>query len=112
MRRKFPQDYKYKFDTAKCNSDPKCKGNECQCECNLKIKKENKNIWNPNSCTSKIGAHLKSIGDDSKTISDEIKDVINAIPIDSDNKKVRYKMSCSVLHTVSLVIIFHLFHQK
>ena len=56
-------------------------------------------------CTSEIGAYLKSIDDDSKIICDEIIDVIIAIPINSDNKKLRYKMSCCVLHTVLLVII-------
>ena len=55
-----------------------------------------KYIWNPNTCTSEIVVYLKSIDDDSKIICDEIIDVINTIPINSDNKNVKYKMSFCV----------------
>ena len=68
---------------------------------------------NPSSRICKNGKCLKSIVDDSKTVYDEIiyvmdiasTNITSTVSINSDDKKVRYKIDCYILHTTLLVII-------
>ena len=59
-------DCNYKFGTSKCSSNQKWNNDKCQCEC--KNPKEHnvweKNyIWNPATCSCKIGKYLGGIID-------------------------------------------------
>ena len=84
--------------------------------------KENGNkSWNPSICTCENTMYLKSIVDSSVIVCDEIisiKDTVSrnaantistnvtsTMLIKSDDKKVRYKMGCYVLHSFLLVAI-------
>ena len=61
--------------------------------------------------------YLKIIGDDSKIVCDKItyaKDIVSTkmtntiatdVSINSDDKRVRYKIDCYILHTVLLAMI-------
>ena len=70
-------------------------------------------IWNPATCICESGKYLQSIIDNSLIMCDEITNavhsesanVISAVSINSDDKKVRCKVDCYILHAVLLVII-------
>ena len=55
--------------------------------------------WNPNTLFCENGKHVKSVADDSKVVCHEI------ASINSDGKRVRYKMDCHILHRALLVNI-------
>ena len=114
-------EFKCKFDSITYNSNQKCNNKACQCKCKSYRKCLKDYSWNPSTCICEISRYLKSIVDESVIVCDEIinvtdsasKIVTNTIPtsvtsiasINSDDKKVRYKMDYYILYTVSLVII-------
>ena len=54
-------DYKYKFDSTKCNSNQKWNNKTCQYECkNYRTCKKDYN-WNPSTYISENSIYLKSI---------------------------------------------------
>ena len=73
--------------------------------------------WNPSTCICENDKYLKSIADTSVRTCDEIISVMNfvstnktnaivtSVSIYPDDKKVRYKIDCCILHTVLLMII-------
>ena len=77
--------------------------------------------WNPSTCICENSRNLKSIDGDLVIVCDEIMNVTNivstnvtnrvptnvtsAVSINSDDKKVRCKMDCYILHTLSLVTV-------
>ena len=73
--------------------------------------------WNPSPCICENSRYLKSITDTSVIVCDEIISVMdivstkitNKLPtnesINFDDKKVRYKIDCYILHTILLVTI-------
>ena len=74
--------------------------------------------WSPSTCVCENGKYIKSIADTLVIAYDEViyvmdtvlTDVANTIwandtSINSDDKKVRYKLDYYILHTVLLVII-------
>ena len=77
--------------------------------------------WNPSTCICENGKNLKRIADTSLIACDEViyaMDIVstNVTSIisanvtitmlkNSDDKKVRYKIDCYILHTVLLVIM-------
>ena len=87
-----------------------------QCECKNICMCKKDYSWNSSICICKKGKHLKIIGDNSKIACDEIIYVINIVStkmtntiatnvsINSDDKKVRYKIDYYILQTVLLVI--------
>ena len=82
----------------------------CQCECKKVQKKQN--CCNPSKCICENGKYFKSIVDESIIMCNEIisvrnstANVTNALPVNSDDKKVRCKMDYHILQTVLLVHI-------
>ena len=69
--------------------------------------------WNPSIFICENNKYLKSIVNDSVIVCDEIINVTGSVSTNglsalskiSDNKNVRYKMSCYILHTFLLVTI-------
>ena len=104
-----PCDCKCKLNSAICNSNLKWNNETCQCEYKNYHTYKNDYSWNPSKCICENGKYLKSIADDSKIVCDVIICVIDIVitnaSINSDCKKLRYKMDCYNLHTVLLVII-------
>ena len=100
-------DCKCKFNSTTCNSNQKWNNETCQCECKHYHKCKTDYGWC--KCVCENGKYLKSINDNSKIACDEIIYVMNNVPPNvsknSDDKKVRNKMDCYILHTVLLVII-------
>ena len=100
----------------------------CQYECKSYLTCQKDYSWNLSTCICENGKYLKSVLDDSKILCNEIisatdivsTNVTNTIPTNvtktiptnvtstlltaSDDKKVKYKMDCYILHTVLLVI--------
>ena len=69
--------------------------------------------WNSSACICKNGRYLKIIADDLVIVWDEVKSVTDSVStnvtsnvsINSDDKKIRYKMDCYILHMFLLVTI-------
>ena len=73
--------------------------------------------WNPSTCICENNKYLQSIADTSGRTCDEIISVMNivstnktnnivtSVSIYPDDKKVRYKIDCHILHTVLLMIL-------
>ena len=77
--------------------------------------------WNPSTCIFENSKYLKSIVDNSVIVCDKIITVMDSIStnvtntisviatstvsINSDDKRVRYKMNCYILHTFYLATI-------
>ena len=108
---------KCKFNSTTYNSNQKWNNKSCQCECKSYRTCKKDYSWNPSRCICENSKYLKSIADTSVIVLDQITSVIgivstkltNAVAtnasINSDDKKVRYKIDCYILHTVILVII-------
>ena len=67
--------------------------------------------WNPTTCTSENDKYFKSVAETSVITCDEIISVMDIVStmtntiatnvsINSDSKKVRYKIDCYILHTM------------
>ena len=69
-------EYKCKFDGRECNSNQKRSNNKYQFKCkNPKLHRvcEKDYVWDPVTCSCKIGKHLASINDDDSVVTcDEI----------------------------------------
>ena len=99
-----------------CNSNQKWNNETCQCGCNSYCTSRKDYSWNPSTCICENRKYLKSIADASVIAFDEIisaMDIISTkitiatnVSINFDDKKVKYKNDCNILHTVLLVIIF------
>ena len=100
----------------------------CQCECKSYLTCKKDYSWNLSTCICENGKYLKSVLDDSKILCNGIisatdivsTNVTNTVPTNvtktiptnvtstlltaSDDKKVKYKMDCYILHTALLVI--------
>ena len=88
----------------------------CQCECKNYRKCKKDYIWNPSACIFQNSKCLKSIDDTSVIKCDKIVSVTDNVsikmtntiagnlPINSDAKKISYKMDCFILHVVFLNI--------
>ena len=122
-------DCKCKFHSTTCNSDQKWNDETCHCGCKSYPTCKNNYSWNPSTCICEKSKYLKVIIDGSVIFCDEIlnagdissKNVANTIPtnitntistnamstvaINSDNKKVRHKTDCYILHMFLLVIL-------
>ena len=61
--------------------------------------------WNPSTCIWENRKYLNHIADNSKIVCDEIINATDSVSANFDNKKVRYKMYCYILHTVLLVFL-------
>ena len=109
---------KCKFDSTTCDSVQKYNNDISHC-----------GVKNLRGCICENGRYLKIIANDSVIASDEIisitnsvsinvansvstnvtstlsKNVTRTVPINSDDKKVRYKMDCYILSTFLLVTI-------
>ena len=103
-------DCKFKFNSATCNSNQKRNSETFKCECkNCRMCKKDYSC-NPSTYTCENGTNLKSIADTSVIMYDEVinvtgsvlTNVINTISknitvtssINSNDKKVVYKMDC------------------
>ena len=123
-------DCKCKFNiTTTCNSNQKWNNDTCQYECKKYHACKKCYTWNPSTCFCENSKNLKSIADSSVILCDKIinatdsvatnvtntmsTNVINTtwtnvgsiVSINSDDKKVRYKIDCCILHMILLVII-------
>ena len=94
---------------------------KCQYACKKCCTCKKDYSWNPNTCICENSNYLKSIVDDSVIVYDEIINVTesvstnvtittltnftSSVSINSDDKKVRYKMNCYILHAFLLVNI-------
>ena len=104
---------KCKFNSTTYNSNEKWNNDKCQCECKSYHKCKKDYSWNPSTCIFENSKHLKHYVNDRRIVCDEVIHVIDivstnvtsTISINSEDKKVRYKMDCYILHTVLLVII-------
>ena len=109
-------------DNLRCNSNQKWNNDKCECKCK-KYYTCKKNInWNPSMCICDNSKYLKSIVDDWVIECDEVinftdsvstnvtntisKNVTVTVPINSDDKKVRYKMDYYIFHTFLIVVIY------
>ena len=96
--------------------DCKCRFNSPTCNSNQKWNMINANVSvkiivcakNTNTCICENSKHLKHIVGDLEMLCDEVTYVTDIVStnasINFDDKKVRYKMDCYILHTVLLVI--------
>ena len=110
-------DCKCKFNSTICNSRQKWNNKTCHCECENDCTCKKDYSWNPCTCICENSKYLKSIGDTSVIAYDEIILVMDIastkntniiatnVSINSDDKKVRYKIDCYILHTVLVVIM-------
>ena len=100
------------------SSDQKWNNKTGHCEYKSYRKCKKDYSWNPSTCICDDSKYLKSNADTSVIACDEIIDVIDitsrkmantiatsTVSINSDGKKVRYKINFYILHTVLLVII-------
>ena len=121
MQNHFSCNCKCKFNTTTINSKQKWNNKTCQCECkNYRTFKKDYS-WNPITCICENIKYLKSIVVTLAIECDEIiplmdtvstkmtnaiaTNVMSTILTNYDNKKVRYKIDCYILHTVLLAII-------
>ena len=110
-------DCKCKFNSTTCNSNQRWNNKTSQCECKNYHTWKRDCSWSHSICICESDKYLKSIGDTSVIVCDEIMSVmdfvltkmINAtatnISTNCHNKKIKYKVDCYILHTVLLVII-------
>ena len=107
-----PCDCKYKFDSTTYNSNQKSNSDKCQCECKNRHTHKKDYSWNPSTCICENGKCLKSVNDTSVIVHDEIinatdsvstnatkiipTNATNTVSINSDDKKIRYKMDCYI----------------
>ena len=122
-------DCKCKFNSTTYNSNQKWSKHTCQCECKKYQTCKKDSNWNPSTCISENSKFLKSIGDTSVIVCDEIinatdsvsKNVTNTMPtnmtniistnvpntvsINSDDKKLRYKTNCYIFHVLLVIIL-------
>ena len=89
-------DCKCKFSSTTYNSNPEWNNDECQCECKKYCTCKKDYGWNP--IIGICGNGKKDCWYFSNCVWWNYK-------IKFQNKKVRYKMDCYILHTVLLVII-------
>ena len=109
-----------KFDGRKSNSNQNWNNDKCRCECKNPEKHNacrKDYIRNPATCSRENVEYLASTFDDSVFMCDKIitdadsvstyvpENVTSTASINSDDKKVRYKMDCYILHTVFLLVI-------
>ena len=95
------------------NANQKWNNDKCQCECKKYFMCKKDDSWNPTIFICENNKDLKSIVDDSVIVRDEIINVTDSVSTNgssavskiSDNKNVRYKTSCYILHTFLLVTI-------
>ena len=118
--------YDCKFNSATCNSCQKLNNETCQCQCKNYLTCMKGYSQDPSTFICENGKYLKSIGNNSITVCDEIiyAMVINKCDEYYTNKcdkyctnkcqeycikkfscKITYKMDYYILHTVLLVII-------
>ena len=95
------------------------KWNKKTCQCQGKNYRTGKKDYscNPTTCICENDKYLKSFASTSEITCYAIMSVMNIVStkitntiaanasINSDNKKVRYKIDCYILHTVLLVIV-------
>ena len=111
-------DCKWKFSSKTCNSNQKWNNNRFQCECKNYHKSKKDYNWNLSTCTCENRKYLRNIADNSVIACDEIIHVMDilltkmantigrsTVSINSDGKKVKYKVDWFILHTVLSVII-------
>ena len=90
--------------------------NECHCNCKKYHMCKKDYNWNPSTCICENSRYLKSIVDESVIvcITDGVStSVTNSVStnvtrtksINCDDKKIRYRMDCYILHTYLLVTI-------
>ena len=77
---------KYKFVGRKCNSNQKWNNDKCRCECKKHHICEKDYIWNPATCSCKVGKYLSNIMDDSVITCDEITEERKTIPTNFNKK--------------------------
>ena len=88
---------KCKFNSTKCNSDPKWNNKTCQCEFKNYCMCKKDDSWNRSTCICENAKCLKSIVDGSIIMCNEIINVIDNIPINVTNT-----MPANVSSTVSI----------
>ena len=111
-------DFKWKFNSTTCNSNQKWNNKRFQCECKNYRKSKKDYNWNPSTCTCENRKYLRSIADNSVIACDEFIHVMDilltkiantigrrTVSMNSDGKKVKYKIDWFILHTVLSVII-------
>ena len=111
-------DCKCKFNSTTCNSIQKWNNKTCQCERNSYRKGKKGYSWNCSACIYETWKYLKSIADISVIMCDKIISVMdivstkitNIVPTNGsiDDKKVRCKIDCYILHAALLAIILPL----
>ena len=72
---------KCKFDSRKCNSNPKQNSHKCRCESKINNICEKGYFWNPATCSCENGKYLTSITDYSVITCDEIIEETKTISI-------------------------------
>ena len=114
-------DCKWKFNSLTCNSNQKWNNDECKCECKKFRASKKDYSWNPSISNCEYRRYLKSIADTPVIVCNEITYATDSVSTNvtsfistnvrstteknSDNKKERYQMNCSILYTVLLVIM-------
>ena len=109
-------DFKWKFDSTTHNLNQKWNNEIYQCECKNYCLCKKDYSWTSRTCICENDKYLKSIADTLVILCDEIiwityimsTNGAHAISINmstnSDDKKVRYKMNCYILHMIFLVL--------
>ena len=111
-------DCKWKFNSKTCNSNRKWNNKRFQCDCKNYHKSKKHYNWNLSTCTCENRKYLRNIADNSVIACDEIIHVMDilltkmantigrsTVSINSDSKKVKYRIDWFILHTVLSVII-------
>ena len=111
-------DCKWKFNSKTCNSNQKWNNKRFQCDCKNYHKSKKDYNWNLSTCTCENRKYLRNIADNSVIPCDEIVHVMDilltkmantigrsTVSINSDGKKVKYKIDWFILDTVLSVII-------
>ena len=111
------RDCKCKLNSATCKSNRKWNNETSQCECKNYSAFKKDYSWNSSTCIYQNSKHLTGIADTSVIACDEIIPVMDIVStkitnttaanvsINFEDKKVRYKNDCYILHTVLLAII-------
>ena len=110
-------DCKCKFNSTTCDSNQEWNNKTYYCKCKNHRTCQKYYSLNPTTRTCENSKYLKSIDDTSVIEKNEIvpvmdivsKNMTNTIAgnvsINSDDKEVRYKLSCYILHIVLLLIV-------
>ena len=88
-------DSKCKFDSSKCNSNQKWENDMCRCKC----KKQSVCKKDSSTCSFEINACFKSIVNNSVITCSRIINVTDTVLINSDDKKINYKIICYILRS-------------